>query len=197
MLIAPKCVSGASLWLVGSSIVKRAFIFARQSVEGASLGLQADCWWQGYSGLRLTRTEAKLRTLLQVKEPPSYLMLHVGGNDLGVKPIKELKTILDNIIKFAVSNMPGVILIWSEILPRDWGEGKTGLEAARKRLNTYAAKQFKSQGGFYLRHKNMPFGYDLYAQDGVHLTSLGNRKLLGNLKLGISHFLLGVQPWFA
>lgn len=169
---------------------------ARQKPEGVNLGLEAVCCWQGYGGLRLTRTEAKLRTLLQVMEPPAYLLLHVGGNDLGSKPIKELKTCLEKIVKFAVSSMPGVVLIWSEILPREWGESQTGLEAARKRLNTYAVKLCKGQGGYYLRHKNMPFNYELYDQDGVHLTNLGNQRLISNMQYGISHFLQGVQPWF-
>lgn len=64
------------------------------------------------------------------------MLLHVGGNDLGKSPIKELKNVMRELFDFIEENMPGVNLIWSEILPRHWGSGNEGLESARKRMNT-------------------------------------------------------------
>lgn len=144
----------------------------------------------------MAKTEAKLKTLLKVKQPPEFLLLHVGGNDLGFIPIKQLKVRLEDLIKFVVSHMPAVVLIWSEILPREWGEGNNGLESARKRFNSYAAKLCKEKGGFYLRHKNIPFSNEFFEADGVHLNILGNQKLLRNIQFGVSQFLQGIQPWF-
>jgi len=40
-----------------------------------------------------------------------------------------------------------VIIVWSEILPRDWGVDTGGLSTARTRINTYAVKCVKKGRG--------------------------------------------------
>jgi hypothetical protein len=73
--------------------------------------------------------------------------LSVGGNDLKNTPIKDLKDILTRLVTFIKEQWPLVTIIWSEILPRDWGEETKGLLAPRKRFNTYAVKVIKKQWG--------------------------------------------------
>ena len=90
--------------------------------------------------------------------------------------------------------MSATKVIWSEILPRQWGNNE-GLESARKRLNTYAVKLVKANNGFYVKHVNLtPF--ILYEQDGVHLSESGTQTLLGNFRSSLSQFMDGNQPWF-
>ena len=82
-----------TIWIVGSSIIKQAFMRARRSrCVNLDLGrLSASIWWQGYSGLRWGRLEAKLNTLLQVEDIPDILVIHCGGNDIGIGPGKAIE----------------------------------------------------------------------------------------------------------
>lgn len=184
------------MWIFGSSLVKHVFPYARSYPGGSCLGLEAYLWWQGYSGMTLVRSRRKLATLLKVEAPADFILLHVGGNDLGRTPLKILISTLCNLLIFIRQAMPSARIIWSEILPREWGQNR-GLASARKRFNTFAVKKVKQHGGFYLRHRNLPFNNTNYAEDGVHLTDVGNALFLDNIRVGFYHFLLGHQPWFA
>ena len=88
---------------------------------------------------------------MKIRQPPDFLLLHVGGNDLGTVPIKELKSKADSLFSYIDTAMPGTLIIWSEILPR-LRSGNEGLEGARNRFNTYVVKLVKQRKGFYLRH---------------------------------------------
>ena len=195
----PQDISGVPLvWLVGSSIIKRAFPIARQEPSGSSLGLPARLWWQGYGGLTLGRTKRKLDTLRLVEDPPDFMLLHVGGNDLRNTPLKKLKDIICQLVEHITNIFPNTVIIWSEILPRNWGPENKGIYAARKRLNTLAVKTVKNAGGFYLRHLNLKnVTSQLYLPDGVHLSHEGNKLFVQNIQWGLSNFLRGVQPWFS
>ena len=75
-------------WFVGSSIVKRAFVAARDRPGGVSLGLQRlgkNMWWQGKGGMIWTDMYKKIKTLLKVNYKPQYmyLILHCAANDMG------------------------------------------------------------------------------------------------------------------
>ena len=184
------------IWLVGSSLIRRSFLVVKRLYPGLNMGVQAELWWQGYGGLTLEKTKAKLVTLLKIRDPPSFLLLHVGGNDLGTKPLKKLHSIFLCLIEFLKSNFPKTTIIWSEILPREWS-GNKGLDAARKRLNSLAVKHIRLINGFYLRHKNLlPFNFTQYASDGVHLSEAGSYIFVENIHQGIVAFLHGEQPWF-
>ncbi|XP_052102937.1 uncharacterized protein LOC127736433 [Mytilus californianus] len=77
-----------SVWLVGSSIIKHAFVHARRSVDGVNLGLErikTTIWWQGKSGMRICEIIPKVKHLLTFEEPPQVLVFHCGGNDIGQK----------------------------------------------------------------------------------------------------------------
>lgn len=182
---------------MGSSIVKRAFMVARGRSDGSNLGVHAQLWWQGYSGLTLKRTQKKLGTLLQVEDPPEFILLHVGGNDLKRTPVKALKDVLISLFAFIKETMPRAKVIWSDILPRNWGDDNKGLMKARKRLNTFAIKLSKQSGGYYVRHMNLAhIDHATFLEDGVHLSPLGNELFLNNIVYGLQHFVGGRQPWF-
>ena len=187
------------MWLVGSSIVKRAFPAAKKYPGGSSLGQEAEVWWQGYSGLTLNRVQGKLKTLLKVEDPPDFLLLHVGGNDIGQTPIKIMKDILLRLLSFIRKAFrPTTRLIWSEILPRRLALENKGLLSASRRFNSFATKSVKQTSGFYLRHINLRTVDNVnYLLDGVHLSPAGNKLFLDNLSFGLHNFLQGIQPWFA
>ena len=73
-------------WCVGSSIVKRAFFSARNRPDGLNLGLTSlgcSLWWQGRGGMRWAEIDRRVAFLLTMNNPPKFLIMHCGGNDMG------------------------------------------------------------------------------------------------------------------
>jgi len=74
------------VWIIGSSIVRNAFVHARKSSVGINLGLSRvglQLLWQGYGGMTTCDVMSKVGNLMRVENPPGYIVLHVEGNDLG------------------------------------------------------------------------------------------------------------------
>jgi len=79
--------------MVGSSIVKRAFVHARGTPSGIHLGLSRigiELWWEGYGGMHWFQIKSKVRQMLQMDNAPKMLIVHCGGNDIGFIPISDL-----------------------------------------------------------------------------------------------------------
>jgi hypothetical protein len=67
-------------------------------------------------------TSCLVRNLMRVENPPGYIVLHVGGNDLGYVKVGFLRNRIKNIIRKIRILLPNTRIIWSEILPRNqWG----------------------------------------------------------------------------
>jgi lysophospholipase L1-like esterase len=140
--------------------------------------------------LTLTKAKEKLVTLLQVKDHPQYLFLHVGGNDLKHAPIKRLKDVINNLFAFIKQAMPGVKIIWSEFFLGIGVMTHVPLYLpVSESIRWIAVKEVYE--GFYLRHKNYPFNYINYLRDGVHLSPAGNLLFASNIKQGVFNFFRG------
>ncbi|XP_056006915.1 uncharacterized protein LOC130050703 [Ostrea edulis] len=112
------------IWIIGLSIIKHAFCYARTSSYGANLELarhNATIFWQGKGGMRLEEIYPKVRRLLKVEDAPHILVIHCGGNnipmDKGAKSA-DLRFRLKAVLKKLTALLPSTILIWSQILPR-------------------------------------------------------------------------------
>lgn len=73
------------IWILGPSIVKDAFCYARKSQFGVNLELDrhnANIFWQGKGGMRVEEICLKVRTLLKVQNAPHMLVIHCGGNNI-------------------------------------------------------------------------------------------------------------------
>ncbi|KAK3096616.1 hypothetical protein FSP39_001727 [Pinctada imbricata] len=173
-----------SVWCVGSSIVKRAEYHAFLRPGGKQLGLHMlgiHLWWQGIGGFRLLNLRGRIRHLLTLEDPPKFIFLHCGANDIGSLSLGKLQHRFLKIIHDLQSTLlPSTSIIWSQMLPRaQWrcpeDKGRKPCENSRRRLNRLAAKTILEAGGYYIKHPElMHFNDDLYDSDGVHLTSLGN-----------------------
>ena len=136
-------------------------------------------------------------TLIEVENTTQYLLIHARGNDLTRTPLKVLKDVALALFAYIDLAFPGTKLIWSQILPRDWGDNQSKVVSAAKRLNTFIVKQVKLRGGFYIHHTHtLKFKPDNFLPDGVHLSSHGSQMFINNIRLGLEHFLNGTQPWF-
>lgn len=182
--------------MVGSSLLKRAYLQCRCRQDGSSLGLKnVDLWWQGYGGLRLRDVRQKLDTLEKVWDgpQPQYILLHCGANDIGAIPVRKILREIDAILEFINTRFPQSRVIWSQLLPRIVWRLSTNviaMEKARKRVNSYGARYVLQNGGCYLLHPQLSaFNSELYDNDGVHLNFIGNNLFLDGLKSGLQVFL--------
>ena len=183
------------MWVLGSSIVKEAFIAARRRPGGVNLGLSnlnVSIWWQGKSGMVASQIKPHIITMLKYEEPPTFLVIHVAGNDLGNIKVGYLRNQLKSIIRWIKNSMPHTILIWSQILPRtDWrySSNRAAMSKARYRINNSVADFIVKSGGKYIRYPDIKPNSYFLKQDGVHLTDLGNNIFLNTLQGGLEFFI--------
>lgn len=81
------------VWIVGFSIIWQAFSHARLN-GGSNLDfspMEANIWWQGKGGMRWRHLLPKIRQMLRYEDPPHFLVLHCGGNDIGQIKSSELR----------------------------------------------------------------------------------------------------------
>lgn len=104
---------------------------------------------------------------------------------------------MKNLVQYLTTRLPETTLVWSDILPRNWGNQDKGLFRACKRVNAFMISQVKRVNGFYIRHINLATYDEVnYLHDGVHLSGIGTEKFLSNIEFGMGHILQGTQPWF-
>ena len=169
-----------SIWVVGSSIVKHAFIHARRSYDGCNLGLKRhNCrvWWQGKSGMTLGELNPRISYLLQFENTPDILVIHCGGNSIGQIPLHHLRRQIRETILQLEKILPSTKLIWSQILPRyNWrySENAKAMNFAAARLNNYAAWLICQLGGHYIKYTELWWdAHGIFSNDGVHLSDFG------------------------
>ena len=167
------------VWCVGSSLIKRGSRFARSQDTGSNIGLHSiTLWWQGYGGLSLFSIREKFRTLFLVGDTPTAILIHCGGNDLGLTPLKSLRNLVKLIFVLLKEQYSSANVIWSEILPRSvwrYSDNLQAMERCRKRLNGFAGKLAIEKGGAYISHPLLRKGDSKYfLHHGVHLSEAGN-----------------------
>lgn len=192
------------MWIVGSSIVKHAFVAARSRPGGINLGLQrigVSIWWQGRGGLVLSKMKQAIQTLLKFEDPPHVIVIHVGGNDLGNENTYVLCDKLREFMSWLAKIMPTTVLVWSQMLPRSqWRNSKDlkAMEKSRVRVNTSIASYLTKSSGCYIRYPDIKANHIFLKEDGVHLSGLGNDVFLNTLQGGIEKIVsnLGVNLTF-
>lgn len=123
---------------------------------------------------------------------PSYIVIHIAGNDIGKTRFGFLVYKLKRIISCLSLMLPKTMLIWSQILPRrHWRFSNNGaaMERLRRRLN--------STIGAHTRRWLHTLSSQFLLPDGVHLTSLGNEIFLNNLQCGLEQIILSNEGGIA
>lgn len=176
--------------------MKNAFVQARRRPGGINLGLDhigVRLWWLGKSGMRLKDLLNRIKLMLRYEEPPNYLVIHIGGNDLG-----EIKTgVLRNRLKHYVNNIKELLLnttlVWSQILPRltwRYSANIDAMDRSRQRINSSLASYIIRHGGHYIRYPDISPNSTFICQDGVHLTDIGNYIFLNTIQGALEAFLV-------
>ena len=185
-----------NIWIVRSSIIKGAFLEAKQRPGGIHLTLQrldVNILWQGRSGLTLDRLTNHIRTLLSLEDPPNYILFHIGGNDLGCKKLGYLHYLLERFLSWLSKTMPDSMLMWSQILPRlNWrySNNLAVMDKCRRRLNSSNGAHINRNGGCYICYPDFKATNQFISTDGVHLAKPGNAIFLNTIQGGLETFIL-------
>lgn len=203
LLIVTKIVSDPiKIFIVGSSIVKRAKNHAMLCSFGEDLGLYHDrgvkVYWRAQGGLTTDNLVFQVSELVKEAGRPHMLLLHCGGNDIGQGANTfELGVSINSNLEFLHNTYPGTLLIWSQILPRfNWRVwspwGHHWCDRARARVNRSAASYtLQYCHGAYIRYPELTLNNPnmFNKDDGVHLSDIGNDKFLGTLKNALWSFM--------
>ena len=195
------------VWIVGSSIIRWAGVYAKSRPGGASLGLQRKnvlVRWFGQAGMTWNQFDNRIQGLLKTNPIPNYIIIQLGSNDLTgidlkakgehLKSVELIHNIECSILRLKTL-VPSVHLIWSDILPRCYWHGAKSpakVEKSRKRVNGAVRALFLRNGEMVLRHPSIRVQeLGLYRRDGVHLSDKGNAIYLNNVQGGLESFISG------
>ncbi|XP_073695243.1 uncharacterized protein [Garra rufa] len=173
------------VWIVGHSYVTWAERRAEVAWE-PNLGLQnSSVQWLGEEGMRWSQL---LDVVVSTGLRPDVLVIHAGGNDLGLVRSVDLLSSMKKDIS-ALQDITGAKVIFSGITERrvwKWAEGPK-MNKARKFINSVMAKHMADTGGVFIDNKKITQKRgDLFSLDGVHLSDKGNDIFLKNLVSSIS-----------
>ena len=134
-----------------------------------------------------------MQTLRKLEESPHVLMIHFGGNDLGAYSVGDLRIQLKLVLQNLHKMFPKTKLIWSQILPRkNWrySQNKKAMERSRARINSAIATETIKLGGAYVKYPDIKCAsIELWADDGVHLSTLGNEIFLNTIQGALQSFV--------
>ncbi|XP_044150850.1 serine/arginine repetitive matrix protein 1-like isoform X3 [Bufo gargarizans] len=179
---APGQLGGAPLlvWILGHSFVFWGALRADVRQNGRQLGFDrgtAIVRWIGRRGMAWGSVLQEVHRQARLDRVPDILVLHVGGNDLGVRPCRELiRDIRFDFLRLW-SLFPSVVTVWSDIVPRKvWREARSveRLNKARIKLNRVIGRFCAKHGAVVVRHPELEAGTGgFWRQDGVHLNAVG------------------------
>ncbi|CAH2329872.1 Hypothetical predicted protein, partial [Pelobates cultripes] len=131
------------------------------------------------------------------EEPlPNVVVIHGGGNDLGLVPQRELVKCMKQDVDRLRGLVPGVKVVWSEMVPRlcwRYARDEKAVSRCRGKVNRTMAVFIRRLGGVVVRHRELEErlpGY--FRDDGVHLSDLDKwRVIVGEFSLNKWRVIVG------
>lgn len=109
--------------------------------------------------------------------PPHDLVIHLGGNDLGLVKGKALVIQAKDDFQEISRRWPGTLIVWSAIIPRHTWRATLSVgqaDRAWRNANRELRKALVSELGQYISHPELRAEeLRLYCDDGVHLSEEG------------------------
>ena len=123
--------------------MRNAFVAAKKRPGGIHLALNhrfgVNIFWQGRGGLKLDKLKRHIELLMTLEDIPAYIVVHIGGNDLGETRLGLLHYKLKRFMMWLSHKMPLTQLIYSQILPRTYwrySSDNNKIDKCRRRLNS-------------------------------------------------------------
>ncbi|KAM3924805.1 uncharacterized protein RB166_008161 [Leptodactylus fuscus] len=174
------CTEPCLVWLMGHSYIFWGALRAAVRPDGRQLGFSrevATLWWLGQRGMVWHRFLPEFHKFVRLDRAPDVLLIHLGGNDLGVRPFRELISDIKLDLLRVWALFPGLITIWSDIVPRRTWKGARSvvrLNKARVKVNRAIGRFMARNGAIVVRHTDLESGEGAFwRSDGIHLNAVG------------------------
>ena len=185
------------IWIVGSSLIKKAFTHVKSRPVGDDLGLRSfgyNVIWVGHPGLSFTQVDGICRALKNYtgNNHPRYLVVHAGGNDIGRSNARALRQLMMKTMSNLMSLFPNTCIVWSNILPRlRWwySENIEAMENIRSRTNRALIKHMILNGGKAIKHPDFNDKLPSLYKDSCHLSYIGNDIFLNTFQEALCTFI--------
>ncbi|XP_053553237.1 uncharacterized protein LOC128644734 [Bombina bombina] len=165
------------IWIVGHSFVHWASLRCASLPIGQSLGFPSNkvsIRWLGDRGMCWPQLAGTLSEALVHWGKPHILILHLGGNDVGAMPVLQLIKVIQADISCLRVRIPGVMIGWSNIVPRlHWRHMSAHTAAYRIRKRSMHHWQKPSQVQVASWYGTKPFRLiELNFTEGIKFISL-------------------------
>ncbi|XP_066442677.1 serine/arginine repetitive matrix protein 1-like [Eleutherodactylus coqui] len=187
----------ALVWIFGHSYVHRSADAAKNYPTGRQLGISQDyatVRWIGTRGMLWREVLPEVHRFARLDRPPDILVLDVGGNDLGIRPFRELTRDIRYDILRLLSSFPGLIIVFSELtIRKTWHNARSadGINKARIKINRVISPFVDQNGGVAVRHRDLEKGQgDYWLDNGIDLNAAGINIWALAIKEGIEKALL-------
>lgn len=148
--------------------------------EGRQLGFnrrEVCIKWLGIPGMLWGRLVPEVQRHSQRDRPPDILVIHAGGNDLGLRSMVDITRDIKCDVRRLMVDFPHTIIVWSDMVARrSWRMARSvaGVNRARRKINREVSKFVVNNGGLAIRHMELEFETWRYLRaDGVHLNEVG------------------------
>lgn len=171
------------VWIIGASQVRRAEPVALQTY-GENFGLNAQVLWFGKGGMGWGGVMPRFNQELSVRNAPDVLVLHAGGNDLGLVDPKDLASQMEMDLRKLRGKFPKMQIVFSLLHERQrWRYGAAPkMEQARREVNATIKRLLPGLQCVAVDHHNIRFFHrGSFVPDGVHFTKHGNQIFLDNI----------------
>ncbi|CAI5688387.1 unnamed protein product [Oreochromis niloticus] len=180
-----------NVWIIGSSYIRRAEGEAKE-IFGENFGLNAKVQWFSKGGMRWWGVLPRFYKELSTQSPPDILVVHAGGNDLGLFSADKLSSVIEKELMQLHTEFPSMTIAYSSINERQvWIYGNPGeINKDRKIVNASIRKAVDRFDGVIIEHPRIRFfNNSIFLRDGVHLTKKGNELFLTSIRSAIQKSL--------
>ena len=184
---------GSTIWILGDSYIHRGEEVAFEMFGGPDFGLNAKVQWFGKGGMRWSGVLPMFYTQLATQSPPDILVIHNGGNDLGLMPAEELASVMQRDLTQLHAEFPSMKITFSCINERQaWRYGSPwAINNDRKMVNSRIKNTVVSLGGEVIEHPLLKHNDNkMFLRDRVHLTKEGNQVFLMSIHKTLKKILL-------
>lgn len=195
-----------NVWIIGTSVVKDV---AREITEGhvaTNFGLGDEISalkLHGEADMMIADVLPAITFLLKTNEPPQMILIQCGDNDICEGKNSDTYDIMQKDLKVIQDKIPGVRLVWCQILPA-WNREDlqmSSLNKSRRRINRFMVRAFSDRDCCYLKQpsftldaKKLLFRND--TDNYLHLSEVGLQQYITQLKCGIRYFISGFGSLF-
>lgn len=152
--------------------------------------------WIGVSGMVWSRVLSEFHFHAGCDRSPDVLLLHVGGNDMALRPSRHLIRDIKMDLICLWSLCPDLLIIWSDIVARRVWRGARSVDCinrARAKVNKEVGSFVKRHGGMVIRHRELEKPSDDFLLiDGIHLNDIGTDMWALELREGLE---MALKVW--